>query len=140
MFYPHSGRGCTSGWNMVLRAIEVRFEKLDASLRDMATELRRLGRETGEQCQGTKALKAELASACQGTEALKALVADVSQGTEALKANVANACQGTETLRVDSCKNWSKPETRVGRLEAEMEASRVARQEGSAEMAQRNCA
>ncbi len=53
-----------------------------------------------------------------------------------MKANVANACQGTEALRVDSCKNWSKAETRVGRLEAEMEASRVARQEGSAEMAQ----
>jgi hypothetical protein len=49
---------------------------------------------------------------------------------------VANACQGTEALRVDSCKNWSKAETRVGRLEADMEASRVARQEGSAEMAQ----
>ncbi len=49
---------------------------------------------------------------------------------------MANACNETKALRMDSCKNWSKAETRVGRLEAEMEASRVARQEGSAEMVQ----
>ncbi len=90
----------------------------------------------GDQCQETSVLKAMVADVSQGTGALKALVASVSQGTEALKAEVAKACQGTEALRLDSCKNWSKAETRVGRLEAEMEASRVARQEGSAEMAQ----
>ncbi len=73
----------------VLRAIEIRFEKLDASLKDVVTELRRLGRESSErggQCQGTEALKAEVASACQGTEALKAMMARQCQGTEALKA------------------------------------------------------
>ncbi len=60
----------------VLRAIEIKFEKLDASLKDLVTEIRRLGRESierGGQCQGTEALKAEVASACQGTEALKAM-------------------------------------------------------------------
>ncbi len=85
----------------VLRAIEIRFEKLDASLRDRATELRRLGRESGEQIQGTEALKAEVASACQGTEALKAMMARQRQGTEALKAIVANVSQGTEALMVE---------------------------------------
>ncbi len=38
----------------VLRAIEIRFEKLDALLKDVVTELRRLGRECverGGQCQ-----------------------------------------------------------------------------------------
>ncbi len=69
-----------------------------------------------------------VASACQGTEALKALVARASKGAEALKAEMASACQGTEALRMDSHRNWSKAETRVGRLEADMQASRVARQ------------
>ena len=109
----------------VLKAVEDKFKKLDASLAEVVTEVRRLGRESvgrGEQCQGTEALKACVAKECQGTEALKACVA--------------SACQGTEALRMESLRNWSKAETRVGRLEADMEASRVARQEGSAEMAQ----
>ena len=103
------------------------------------TEVRRLGRESvgrGEQCQGTEALKDRVAQVCQETEVLRACVAKECQGTEALKACVADACQGTEALRMDSLRNWTRAETRVGRLEADMEASRVARQEGSAEMAQ----
>ncbi len=32
----------------VLRATEIRFEKLDASLKDMVTEIRRLGRKNIE--------------------------------------------------------------------------------------------
>ena len=117
----------------VLKAIEDKFKKLDASLAEIVAEVRRLGCGERQECE---ALKACVAGRCQGTEALKACVARACQGTEALKAEVANVCQGTEALRMDNLRNWSKAETRVGRLEADLEAARLARQEGSAEMAQ----
>ena len=100
----------------VLKAIEDKFKKLDASLAEVVTEVRRLGRESvgrGEQCQGTEALKACVAKVCQETEVLRACVAKECHGTEALKACVADACQGTEALRMDSLRNWSRAETRV---------------------------
>ena len=45
----------------VLKAIEIKFGKLDASLMEVVTGIRRLGRESigrGEQSQRTEALKA----------------------------------------------------------------------------------
>ncbi len=51
----------------VLKAIEIKSEKLDASLNEVVAELRRLGRESierGGQCQGTEALKAMMARQC----------------------------------------------------------------------------
>ncbi len=69
----------------VLKAMEIRFGKFDASMNEVVAELRRLGRESGEQCQGTEALKANVASACHGSEAPKAMMAKQCQGTEALK-------------------------------------------------------
>ena len=82
----------------VLKAIEDKFRKLDASLVEVVTEVRRLRRESvgrGEQSQEVEALKANVAKECQGTEALKACVAKVCQETEVLRACVAKECQGT---------------------------------------------
>lgn len=76
----------------------------------------------GDQCQETSVLKAMVAATCQETSVLKALVASLSQGTDALK--------------VDYHTNWTRAETRVSRLEAEVEASRDARLEASAMGAQ----